>query len=219
MAVPLNEQLKIILKTIKEPGVLKALLSLRHSGYLVDIGWFNSFINKSPVDADNKPVPWVTYPFIDFITPRLNKKLKVFEYGAGNSTLFYAKYAGKVTTVEHNQSWYQKIKNELPENAEIILCEVESNEYEKAAANTDETYDLIIIDAEKRIECLKASVEQLTENGVLILDDSERKEYADAFSFMREKGFKNLDFWGISPGYFNRKCTTIFYKSNNCLGI
>ena len=32
-------------------------------------------------------------------------------------------------------------------------------------------------------------------------------------------GFKRLDFFGPAPGSFRATCTTIFYKSDNCLGI
>ena len=31
--------------------------------------------------------------------------------------------------------------------------------------------------------------------------------------------YNELDFWGIAPGIFYNKCTSIFYKDNNCLGI
>ena len=43
-----------------------------------------------PIDKNSNPLPWVTYGFIDFISERLNKSIDVFEYGSGNSTLWYA---------------------------------------------------------------------------------------------------------------------------------
>lgn len=220
MAVPLNEQIKTIVNLfLTDRKTLKALLSLKHSGYLVDIGWFNAFSSKMSVGKNNEPVPWVTYPFIDFITPRLNKDFELFEFGSGNSTLFYSKYVKKVITVEHNKNWYEKVKSKLPGNAEIIYQTLEGTGYEKAALAYEMMFDIIIIDAEKRVECLKNSLSKLNATGVMILDDSDRTEYSEAFSFMEAKGFRSLDFWGISPGFFNRKATTVFYRPNNCLGI
>ena len=59
----------------------------------------------------------------------------------------------------------------------------------------------------------------VSENGVIVLDDSERAFYKEGIDFMIKKGFKELPFSGISPGLFYLKTTSIFYKPNNCLGI
>jgi hypothetical protein len=219
MAIPLKEKISVLIDLIKNRKVLRALLSLRHSGYFADIGWFNSFFAKASVGKNGEPIPWVTYPFIDFILTRLNKTFTVFEYGAGNSTLFYAKYVKRIVAVEHNKEWYQKIKNVLSKNAEIIFKDENSPDYEKAILFTEQRYDIIIIDAQKRVECLKYSLERLNESGVIILDDSDREEYSEAFLITNKNGFRHLDFWGISPGYLNRKATTVFYRGKNCLGI
>ena len=219
MAVPLKEKINVLFDLIKNKKILSALLSLKHSGYLFDIGWFNAFLRKESVGKNNEPIPWVTYPFIDFIIPRLNKNFTIFEYGAGNSTLFYAKYVKRIIAVEHNRDWLEKIKKILPENAEIIFKDDKTSLYEESVAETKDNYDIIIIDAQKRIECMKYSIENLNEAGVIILDDSDRIEYCEVFQIMTKNGFRHLDFWGISPGYLNRKATTVFYKDKNCLGI
>jgi hypothetical protein len=63
------------------------------------------------------------------------------------------------------------------------------------------------------------SVDSLTANGVMILDDSERADYIKGIEFLQTRGFKRLDFWGIAPGIFFNKCTSVFYKAENCLSI
>ncbi len=220
MAVPLSEKLKIGLKLLIKPKVLNALISLKHSGYLVDIGWFNAFVSQSSVGKANRPLPWVTYPFIDFIEERLTKEMTVFEFGSGNSTLFYASKVKAVTTVEHNKKWHDKISKSMPGNVEMIYREEdEDGKYCRAAKNTGKKYDIVIVDAIDRNNCVKQSVEVLNPNGVLILDDSDREEYKEGIDYLIENGFKKIEFWGISPGYLNRKSTTVFYKSDNCLKI
>ena len=220
MAVPFKEKLKTLTSLFSNYAELKSLLSLRHSGYLKDIGWFNAFSTRSSVDGNNNPIPWTTYPFIEFITLRLEKNQTVFEYGSGNSTLFYASRVKNVATVEHDKNWYEKMKAQIPTNVHLIFKEEDTDgEYCRAITAENTKYDIIIVDAVDRVNCVKFSHKFLNEKGIIILDDSDRKVYSEAITFLKGKDFKSLDFWGISPGYFNTKCTTIFYKDNNCLNI
>lgn len=207
-------------KLIFYPRLLKTLLSMHSNGYLKKVGWINSYNKKIPVDDEDNPLPWVTYPFIDFIESRLNRSMEIFEYGSGNSTLWYAKKVRYVTSVEHEQNWYDKVKSNLPDNASIYYSHlVYGKEYCHFAKNLNKKFDLIIVDGRDRVNCIKNSIECLTSNGVIILDDSERSSYIDAIQYLINNGFKKIDFWGISPGLFYKKNTTVFYKNNNCLGI
>lgn len=96
------DKIKTIFQLLIEPKTLKFLLSTRLGGYLIQVGWFKSRKTGSPVGKDDEPIPWMTYPFIDFIEPRLNKNLIVFEFGSGNSTLFFSKRTGRVVSVDHD---------------------------------------------------------------------------------------------------------------------
>lgn len=209
-----------LLQVLSSPRRLKALLSFNHKGYLNDIGWFNAFNSKSPVDGSGNPIPWVTYSFIDFIKERLQKQHTVFEFGSGNSTFFYGKYAGKVVSVEHDKDWYNKIVASKPENSEMIFCElVRDGEYCRVPLTLKDKFDIIIVDGRDRVNCCKQAVEALSDKGVVVLDDSERNDYIEGVDFLVKKGFKQMAFTGISPGLFYRKATSVFYKADNCLDI
>lgn len=209
-----------LLRVLTQPDRLKALLSYNEKGYLNDIGWFKAFESKSPVDGDGNPIPWVTYSFIDFIKERLRKQHTVFEFGSGNSTFFYAKYAGLVVSVEHDKDWFEKIVKSKPENSEMIFCElVKGGDYCHMPVKLEEKFDIIIVDGRDRVNCCKQAVNALSADGVIVLDDSERDKYRQAVDFLINSGFKHLSFSGISPGLFYRKSTSVFYKSDNCLGI
>jgi len=213
-------KLKAFATLIKNPDRLKALLSYGHKGYLASIGWFTSFDNQQAMDENGEPLPWVTYSFIDFIRPRLHKDLTIFEYGSGSSTIFYAKNVKRVVSVEHDEAWFNKIVKSKPGNAEMIFCKLErGGAYAQKAAALGEKFDIIIVDGRDRVNCCKKSIEALSPAGVIVLDDSERKDYAEAMSFFKEKGFKELSFSGISPGLFYLKATAVFYKADNCLDI
>lgn len=213
-------KLKAIANLISKPKRLKTLLSYGEKGYLKSIGWFTAFDAQQAIDENGDPLPWVTYSFIDFIKERINKTQHIFEYGSGSSTLFYAKRVATVTSVEHDETWLNKIKSTSPANAEMIFCALERDgEYAKKASLLGKKFEIIIVDGRDRVNCCKYSIDALTENGVLVLDDSERQAYHPARVLLQEKGFKELSFSGISPGLFYNKATSVFYKNNNCLGI
>jgi hypothetical protein len=209
------------LKTLlAKPERLKALLSFGHKGYLHSIGWFRAFDEQQAMDEEGHPLPWVTYSFIDFIKSRLNKSISIFEYGSGSSTLFYARRVGKVVSVEHDQKWFNKIVGTKPDNATMIYTELFTDgEYSKKASLLNEKFDMIIVDGRDRVNCCKYSLAALSDKGVLVLDDSERPAYADARRLLKEAGFRELSFTGISPGLFYLKATSVFYKPDNCLSI
>lgn len=205
---------------LAKPKRLSALLSYGHKGYLASIGWFTAFDHHQAVDANNQPIPWVTYSFIDFIKERLHKNLSIFEYGSGNSTLFYANRVKNVVSVEHDEAWYNKIVNQKAPNAEMIFTRLETNgEYSQKAKLLDQKFNIIIVDGRDRVNCCKHSIAALTDDGVIVLDDSERTHYQEARDFLKQQGFKELSFSGISPGLFYNKATSVFYKSLNCLDI
>lgn len=220
MAFTFSQKVKTISKLISKPKVLSALISQRDFGYLYEVGWFESFLANKSIDSNSKPIPWLTYPFIDFLTPRLNKRLTLFEFGSGNSTLFFADKVKVTISIEHNKEWYQIVNKLKPENVKLILTESDSeNHYLKYLNNPEESADIILVDGLYRNECTIQAVKNLSESGVVILDDSEREEYKPGKDFILGKGFKSLEFWGIAPTILFKKCTTVFYQSNNCLEI
>lgn len=220
MAFTFSQKIKSIIKLLKEPKVLSALLSQRDFGYLNEIGWFESFKALKSIDRKGNPLPWFSYPFIDFIAPRLTMDLVLFEFGSGNSTLFFAERVKSVISVEHNKEWYQIVNSTKPSNVKLVQTESDSvNDYLEYFNNLKEKVDIIIVDGLHRNECLINSINKLSENGVIILDDSERSEYQNGIDFILGYGFKRLEFWGITPTVLFKKCTTVFYKSNNCLKV
>jgi len=69
------------------------------------------------------------------------------------------------------------------------------------------------------VNCIRCSLPMLTNDGCLVLDDSERGEYEAGCRVLLDSGFKRLDFWGMAPGLNYRKCTSVFYRRDNCLDI
>ncbi len=221
MAEKLSTKIKTVLDlTISEPQTLQALLSQKVSGYLLDEGWFESYSTKTSVGKNGIPIPWFTYPAIDFLTPRLDSSMTLLEYGAGNSTLYFSDRVKFVDAIEHHEGWHETISKKTKANAKVHLVPPdEIVNYAQYPLEFSKKYDIIIVDAIERVKCLEESVKMISKGGVIILDDSERDEYEDGVKFIKSFGYKDIRFWGMAPIVLYKKCTTIFYKNENCLGI
>ena len=219
MAITVTEKIATIFRLMKDTKALQALFTQYHSGFLMETGWLESFRTKSACDKNGSPLPWVTLPFVSFVEARLTKSMRIFEFGSGNSTLFFAPRVASVSSAEHNAEWFSAITSKAPRNVTLLKVAQENPELYAAAYEPGVLYDLILIDAQHRNECCLSAPDHLSINGVIVLDDSERVEYEKGISHLANIGFKRLDFFGIAPGVLFTKCTTVFYRTNNCLGI
>jgi hypothetical protein len=189
-------------------------------GYLKDTGWTESWRRKSPVDAAGRPVPWMNYSLVAFLEPRLTPAMSLFEYGSGASTVYFAGKVGRVTSIEHDRTWYEDVRARLPANAAIHHEALEyGGRYCRAIAEHGGRYHIVVVDGRDRVNCVKHAVDRLEEDGVIILDDAERCAYKPGAEFLAERGFRRLEFWGLTPGNPANKCGIIFYRPGNCLGI
>lgn len=217
----MNKSQKLVLIIRKHKIVRNILYSFfSPDGYFNKIGWTNSVDNNLPLNNKNQPIPLATYPYLDFICERLNNQMTIFEYGSGNSTLFFASIVKEVYSVEHNKSWYYYLKYKLPQNCHLQFIALEyDGKYSIAPQLTNKKFDIVIVDGRDRVNCMKQSIQSLNDGGVIILDDSERDYYAPGIKFLLDNGFKKIDFYGIRPTHLLKACTTIFYRNNNVLDI
>lgn len=197
------------------------ILQLKYTSGLSEDGWFRSFATLESVDAHGNPLPWCTYPFIKFIAPRLNKKMDVFEFGSGNSTRWYAERTGSVKSVEHDKEWHNKVRDmALPGNVELVFRDLtENGPYSQEASVSGKKYHIIIVDGRDRNNCLLNSIDSLTDDGVFVFDNTDRPQYKPSLDKIASRGFKRIDFVGLAPIIPHNSCTSILYRSDNCLGV
>ena len=212
---------KFVRSTLTKNDAMNQLLNMRDlQNYFENIGWFNSVNEKLPVDQNGNCLPWYTYPAISFLEGRISSGMNVFEYGSGNSTLWWSKRVSNVVSYEHDFGWYSILKGKVPANVSYNHCALEKgDEYSKAVLSDSNKYDVVIIDGRDRINCAKNSLDSLREGGVIVWDNSDRDQYKEGYDFLLENGFRRLDFSGLGPINPYPWCTSVFYKNNNCLGI
>jgi hypothetical protein len=164
-------------------------------------------------------VPWWTYGAITAVEQWLTSRpipATVFEYGSGASSVWLARRAGRVHSVEHHAGFAELMQAELSghPNASVHVVEpvpcadpsvpsrkeghdgLDFAEYVAAIDEVPGMFDLVVIDGRAREACLAASVERLAADGLIVFDNSRRRRYRDA---IRRSGLDERVFGGLTP--------------------
>lgn len=189
---------------------LEAPFSFWRSGYLQKTGWLVSFNLKQPVDLNTQAIPWYTYPAIEYLNQLDFSDKEVFEYGSGNSTIFWSKIAKKVISIENNQAWYENVINRAGKSAEIKLI-VNDDAYIQEILNY-ESFDIIVIDGSYRLECARIAIGKLKPGGMIILDNSDW--HVKTAKLIRESNLIQVDMTGIGPINTYAWTTSFFLHRN-----
>lgn len=200
-------------------GKMMALMNARRS-MLRTSGFIESVKRKRPCRPDGSPIPWMNYNVISLLEERLGKDVSLFEYGSGNSTLFFADLVGQVVSVECEEAWYREIADSMPDNVTLLLhAPFDAEAYVNTVTEQQQRFDVIVVDAEERPRCMLKAPDALTDRGVILLDDAARDAYQPATQELLGRGFRKLDFEGLKPGGIRAYRTTVFYRPDNVLGI
>lgn len=182
-------------------------------GLLFQYGWLKSWWRRRPVDTAGKPLPWLTYPAIDFISQFDFSDASVFEWGSGYSTLWWAERCRRIVTVESNVKWVAYIKPLLPTAVEFIVSSFDV-EAEVAALTglTERHFDVFVIDNHGpfRWRCAEVAASNLAAGGFVILDNSD--QCPKACMVLRDAGLTQVDFTGFAPGNAYAHTTSIFFR-------
>jgi len=198
----------------------KAILIRKLQAHLIEEGWFRSIEEKMPVDKDGNSIPWLTYSAISFLSKKVKPNMTVFEYGSGNSTIWWSEKVSEVVAYEHHQEWYNKFKKKIRSNVKYHHCALQYNgDYCKAILNYNNQFDIVVIDGRDRVNCAKNSIHALKENGIIIWDNSDREQYNKGYKFLQDNGFKRIDFESLGPQSTKKSSTAVFYRRNNCFDI
>lgn len=153
-------------------------------------------------DMTRLDLPWWTLAAVaeadKFLKSR--KSPRVFEYGSGASTIWLARRAASVVSIEHDRDWHQIVSEQLTAypNASLRLIEPdrtpvpgylsekkgwEGRSFHGYASSIDEEdgkFDLIVVDGRARSSCLAHALKRLAPDGLILFDNSGRKRYRDA---------------------------------------
>ncbi len=182
-----------------------------------DTGHFRSSLRSKAVDRTGLPIPWYTYPAIQILKTKSFTNRRILEFGAGQSTIWWARQAESVVSFEGDAGWYAYIRPSLPPNASVYLVDDPLSNFEELVPAGSQ-FDVIIVDGLDRLIAAQKSVKLLAKDGLLILDNSEgfwgTPGTYPILDLLRTAGFARVDLYGFSPGNLLQHCTSFFYKGH-----
>jgi precorrin-6B methylase 2 len=142
--------------------------------------------------------PWIELGAIEMLEAALTKDSVVLEVGAGSSTAWLAERAGHVVSFEHNELWYNIVKDEIDlRGLKNVILRHEPNYPENGLPEIKGQYDVVFVDGptEGRNNPVEVGIKHLKPGGLLILDDSQRTElYGDGLAALEKTGWDSWDF-------------------------
>ena len=93
------------------------LIGLLTSHYLQSSGWLESIRTRQPLRG-GKPIPWFTYPAIEFFDSIVLEGKTVLEVGSGFSTLYWAQRGCRGVSLEIDPEWANSLSHTLSEIAD-----------------------------------------------------------------------------------------------------
>ena len=162
--------------------------------------------------------PWIVPAAIGFLRRRIRSDWSVLELGAGRSTLWFARRAGRIVSFEDNGFWAEQTQARLAQlsldNVDLRVQPIEELPG-AVTALPDATFDLVFVDfleapAVTRIDALKPAMKKVRLGGWLLLDDSDRPGYAAAFELLN--GWRFRKFVGVKDGWPEACETGIFRR-------
>jgi hypothetical protein len=159
-------------------------------------------------DMVKMDLAWWSYPAMRRVEEFLAQRpdARIFEYGAGASTIWLAKRAGQVDSVEHDTQWAEFVREMLADtagnaklhavpptaatadtvirSARVGHTDLDFADYVSTIDQVGGPFDLIVVDGRARIDAFRRSLDHLAEGGVVVFDNIKRKRYWDVLSAM-----------------------------------
>jgi hypothetical protein len=174
-------------------------------------GHFRSSLASRAMTAGGEPLPWYTYPAIHFLEHRDWSCLRVLEFGAGQSTLWWASRAREIQSFEDDRNWFRELTPKLPQNAQLSLVRNDAGDCYPAGV-----FDVAVIDGLDRYLATRLALQYLAPEGIVVVDNSEGSwDGAEEFpiiQLLHQEGFQRVDFYGFAPGVMKPHCTSLFFR-------
>lgn len=162
--------------------------------------------------------PWIVPASIGWLRRRIRSDWAILELGSGRSTVWFARRAGRLISLEDNEYWYPRTRARLEEvglsNVDLRLRAVEDVPTEVAGL-PDASFDLVVVDFLEapevtRVDALRPAMRKVRPGGYLLLDDSDRPGYAEAFELLA--GWRVRRFTGVKDEWPEACETGIFER-------
>ena len=181
-------------------------------------GHFKSSFRRAAVSPTGEPLPWYTFPCIDFLRLRDFSGRSVLEFGGGQSSVWWGRCAASVLTFEGDEAWFARIRSGMPGNVDLRLVRGSTPDLRVAEirasirAMGERRFDVIVIDGLDRRLLVPIACELLAEGGVIICDNAEGYGFHEA---LKGRGLSRVDFYGHAPGVILPHSTSIVFRGSS----
>jgi hypothetical protein len=162
-----------------------------------EFGHARSRNERACVDAEGAPIPWYTYPAIEYLRQLNFSRARVFEYGCGNSTLFWGQRAQRVVSVESDPEWHARVLAQIGAAPIDLRLETQREAYVGCIHGADPPFDAVIVDGRHRFACAREAISTLRAGGFILLDNSDW--YPNTAAMLRAADLIEVDFAGFGP--------------------
>ncbi len=174
-----------------------------------DLGHYRTVKTSSCIDREGNPLPWYTYPTIEYLRQFEFRDRVVFEFGLGNSTLFWAQRARRVVAVENDRGWFEQVSRRAPENVSCNLVEGR-DAYVNFISTSKMPFDVIVIDGLYRRACAEVAIRHLAADGFIVLDNADWCQ--ETAAFLRNQDLIEVDMAGFAPINNYTSITSLFLR-------
>lgn len=196
------------------PKVIRMFFNFRLLA--INYGQWRSINEGKAINVFGEPIPWYTYPAIEYLNQFDFSEKNIFEFGSGNSSLYWASRVKSVVSVESDPAWYDIVKNSLKSNQKLMLRQ-DGVSHVNSLAELGMKFDIIVIDGNWRRNCAHLAVDYLKSGGIVILDNSDW--YPNTATDLRSNGFFQINFSGFGPINNYTWTTSIFIQQFQDLQI
>lgn len=161
---------------------------------------------------------WLPFRVISVLEQHLGPTSRVFEYGGGGSTVWFADRAGMVVTVEHDDDWFPILRDAVANLDQVAVlhrtAEGNYGGYVGAIDDfDDDSFDVVVVDGRERVRCLREAMPKVRPGGLLILDDSDRPRYAEAH--VAAATWPSRTYSGLTPSKAIAGTSTVWTKPSS----
>lgn len=180
-------------------------------------GHFRSSLQSRAQSASGEPLPWYTYPCIDFLAARRDRVRSVLEFGAGQSTLWWAARGARVVAFEGQREAFDHLRSRVPNCVDLCFTGLHGpeaclREVRARLAQSDvRKFDVVVIGGLYRGELTAVALEARAAAGIIVCDDSEGHGIHDR---LRDSGLNRVDFFGFAPGVVQPHCSSIYFAQS-----
>lgn len=163
-----------------------------------------------------EPLPWFSYPAIEFIEGADFSQHDIFEWGSGFSTLYWARCARSVTAIEDDRDWFQHIDQLRVGWNGVVTLKFESEQDRYVEAYLPGGQDVVVIDGSWRGLCTRRVIDSVLGGmddrlRLVILDNSNWFPQATS-ALENQLQWQRVDFCGMAPALDYGTVTSMFFN-------